>query len=160
MFSPEVPPDVFPDAPPDVWPDVPDEPDVFSPEVPPDVFPDVPDVLAGRLLPDVPDEPDVLPDVLPDDPDVPLVLDGPEPWTSAQIAHTSSVHLPKGSPDAFAAQPEPSASGADVRNNAVATLVPAPPPITCLPLGQFAVTDFVAPLDDELTTRTVSTERT
>ena len=118
---------------------------------PPDVLPEV--LSPPEVLPEV-FPPDVLPEVLPD------VVEGPAPWTSAQIAHTSSVHLPKGSPDAFAAQPEPSASGADVRNNAVATLVPAPPPITCLPLGQFAVTDFVAPLDDELTTRTVSTERT
>jgi hypothetical protein len=68
--------------------------------------------------------------------------------------------LPIGKPDAFAVQPVPSASGAEVRNNDVATLAFAPPPVTFFGLGHVAVADLVADFDEELTTRTYSTDRT
>ena len=142
--SPEVPPDVFPDVPPDVWPDVPDDPTCSHPTSHRTCSPTSP-TCCPDVLPDVP--PDVLPEVLPDVlPDVPPVLDGPVPWTSAQIAHTSSVHLPKGSPVRSRSNPLPSGErrrraherGRHARARAAADHL--------LGAGHFAVTDFVAAL--------------
>ncbi len=88
------------------------------------------------------------------------MVDTPVPCTSAHTAQTSSVQVPIGSPVAFAVHPVPPASGIEVRNKEVLTLVLAPPPMAFLGDGQLTETDLVAALVDELTVLTYSTERT
>ena len=171
-----MPPEVLPDVPlvpPEVFPDVPDVPPVL-PDVPLRSLPDVPDV--PLVFPDVPDVPLVLPDV----PDVPLVLPDvplvPDvlaawPWTSAQMAHASTLQFRRGGPLAVALQPPPDPGAPDAAGRGRETcnassgsdrlpgLMAAPPPIAFLPLGQFAVADLVTAVL-LLTARTYSTPRT
>ena len=184
---PEVPPEVWPEVPPEVLPEVPPEvpPEVSArrlPDVPPEVLPEVPpEVFAGRSAGGVARRSargvagrsarrvarrparGVARRAAEVWPDVPELSAGRRRTGPVDVG-ADGPHLegPRadGRPVAFAVQPVPSASGSDVRRSDVATLVLAPPPVTRLGTGHVAVTDFVAALVDELTTRTYSTERT